>query len=165
MGFSNYNGNCVMVGAMDNRAGAVKPDPHSALPLSLTIGGCNAGDTTIEWSVDSSHNTLRVNDSLCVGVVDETHDAKLSPLMLWKKRLPADQTAILIMNNFYKRALASVEVDLSWLGQEELLAGSVALRDVWNHQDKTAISGGKLMLSSPLESFDSAFLVLTPESV
>ena len=180
--FMNYNGNCVMVGAMDNRAGAPKPNASDAPPLGLTIGGCNAGDTTIEWTVDAKDNSLTVNKTLCLDVVNDTPDPKLSPLMLWKKPLPGGKTAVLVINNFYKCALEKVEVDLAWLGQDELLRakparthassgsvsgaaggdGAVAVRDVWNHKDLPVVTDGKLTLDGALASFDSRFFVLSP---
>lgn len=162
--FSNYNGNCVMVGAMDNRAGAPKPNVSDAPPLGLTIGGCNAGDTTVEWIVDPYDHKLTVNGTLCLDVREESPDPKLTPLLLWQKPLLRQATAILVINNYYKRALEDVQVSLSWLGGDytHSEAKGVAVRDVWKHEDAANITDGKLVLGSPLEPFASGFFVLTP---
>ena len=77
---------------------------------------------------------------------------------LWAKRQPRGAMAVLLINHGSKR-LESHSVDLA--SKLNLTAPSYAARDVWAHADLGTVAG-KLSLS--VDAYDSAFVVLTPQS-
>ena len=77
---------------------------------------------------------------------------------LWAKRQPRGAMAVLLINHGGKR-LEGHSVDLA--AKLNLTAPSYAARDVWAHEDLGSVAG-KLSLS--VDAYDSAFVVLTPQS-
>jgi hypothetical protein len=150
--FSNSNTNCVAV-----QGGGYDPAGHKNDLPGIVIGGCNAGDTTIEWFVHPANNSLTVNGSHCLEFLDDAPDPKMSPVMLWAKPQPNNAIALLASSPF-KTTLPSVDVDLSWLN----ITGSVSVRDLWNKTDLPDATS--TLTVDPMESYDSRFYLIKPKT-
>ena len=128
------------------------------------------------WSVISNREALRVNDAWAgdAGVlvkksdelVDFTNCAwgfnqycKHSASMVWKKQLPDNKMAVLLMNNLNVTA----DVNISWHELPSDLnfrcsAGGCPVRDIFAHKDLGFFDGG--FTAKGIAPHDSAFIVV-----
>lgn len=151
--FSNSNGNCVSV-----VGGGYDPAGHAHDIPGLVIGGCNAGDKTIEWSVYPANHSLAVNGSMCLKVSDSPADPKVAPVLIWAKPQPNDAMAVLAISNF-KKPLPAFDIDLAWLN----VSTAMQVRDVWN-KSNLPLAKSSLPVPSGLVSYDSRFFLLQPQN-
>ena len=89
-----------------------------------------------------------------------------SGLQLWSKPQPGGAAAVLVLSigstwGNHPQDVPSVTVNLAKIAGLANPAGKFKVRDIWNHADLPAASGGEL-ITGPIKGGDSAFFLITP---
>ena len=145
-------------------------------PLVLSHDMTN--DTTMDavWDIISNREALAVNDAWAgdAGVLIKQSEEMLpfanchwgfnqfcnnSAWMVWKKELPGDKVAILLMNNRNTTANVSVSwTDLPADMEFRCAAGGCPVRDIFAHEDLGVHEGG--FTATNVASHDSSFVIV-----
>ena len=119
-----------------------------ALPA---LGGCSDGDAS-QYFVLGEGGTLRNSEQ---GVCLASSDRSGPKSQIWKKRVGAGRTAVLVING----ALLEQEVSVQLAADLNITAaGGVLLRDIWAKADKGRVMENVNITVAP---HDAAFLLLT----
>ena len=89
-----------------------------------------------------------------------------SGLQLWSKPQPGGAAAVLVLSigstwGNHPQDVPSVTVNLAKIAGLANPAGKFKVRDIWNHADLPAASGGEL-ITGPIKGGDIAFFLITP---
>lgn len=146
-------------------------------PLILSHDLTN--DTTMDavWPIITNHEALAINDAWAGdagGLVKKSEEmveftncawgfdkyCSHSAWMVWKKQLPGDKLALLLINN----QNVTADVDISWredlpLDSLPCFASRCEVRDIYAHRDLGSFADG--FTAKDLAPHDSAFIVVS----